>query len=233
MLYVVVSASRTSREIPTRPRPKPPSLPFQPCPHHPGTLKMITSDLPGGHARGATDVRSHHWLTNNIDVILETHCIDAFSFYWHGWLQNPFIGWRIVTLSLVCSQLPIGSSSNDIQLLLVTSSCKGTDMDKKRCSLQRPRAQKVSALQRFLENTHLGMLSTEMAKPIAPNKMQRATKPTISTGSGKPGTNCASAVPACLSQRPAPTEGGIQAKLNVYACEASILISIQWSIMRC
>ena len=91
--------------------------------------------------RRATNVRNLHRLTDNIDVILEAHCIDAFSLYWHGRLQNPFIGRRIITLSLICGQLPIGSSSNDIQLFLVASSSKGTDMDKEGCSLQGQRAQ--------------------------------------------------------------------------------------------
>lgn len=49
MLCVAASTSGTSREIPTRPGSKPPSLPSQPYSHHPGILKTIISGLPDGH----------------------------------------------------------------------------------------------------------------------------------------------------------------------------------------
>lgn len=167
-------------------------------------------------------------------MILETHCIDAFSLYWHGRLQNPFIGQRIITLSLVCGQLPIGSSSNDIQLLLVASSRKGTDMDKEGCGLQRQRAQEVGALLRLRENLTehmLGHASTEMTKPWLPIKCREKQNPLSLQALGSL-EQAVQAAPACLRQSPALREGEIQARLNVYAHEASIFTVIQWSVTR-
>lgn len=235
MLCVAASTSRTSREIPTRPGSTPPSLPSRPYSHPPRHSQydnIWSSGWPQG--RRATDVRNPHRLTDNIDVILEAHCIDAFSLYWHGRLQNPFIGRRIITLSLICGQLPIGSSSNDIQLLLVASSGKGTNMDKEGCSLQGQRAQEsVCCSDCWRSSEHiLGHASTEMAKPMGSQKMQRETKPTVSTDSRKPGASCVLADPACLSPSPALREEGTQARLNVPVQEASMFIFIHWSIAK-